>query len=75
MSDILKWCHSNGKQLWEFGEKNEREEMWKFLAEIWEVMDSCIKNGLLRDEVLPGGLKLPRKAANAISLWQFGLTY
>jgi L-serine dehydratase len=63
LSDILKWCHSNGKQLWEFVEENEGEGIWEFLAEIWEAMDLSIKNGLSREGVLPGGLRLPRKAA------------
>jgi L-serine dehydratase len=63
LGDILKWSHSNGKQLWEFVEENEGEGIWEFLAEIWEAMDSCIKNGLAGEGVLPGGLRLPRKAA------------
>jgi L-serine dehydratase len=62
MKDILHWCNSEGNQLWEFVEHHEGPEIWSFLEEIWEVMKESIKNGLDKEGVLPGGLKLPRKA-------------
>ncbi|MCG6187729.1 L-serine ammonia-lyase [Maribellus maritimus] len=62
MDEILKWCNSNGKQFWEYVIEYEGEEIWSFLEEVWDVMESSIKNGLEKDGVLPGVLKLPRKA-------------
>lgn len=62
MDEILKWCNSNGKQFWEYVIEYEGEEIWSFLEEVWDVMESSIKNGLEKDGVLPGILKLPRKA-------------
>ena len=62
MEDILNWCHDNGKQLWEFVEEHEGEEIWGFLGEVWDVMQDSIKSGLSKEGVLPGSLKLPRKA-------------
>ncbi|MEN8117481.1 MAG: L-serine ammonia-lyase [Bacteroidota bacterium] len=62
MEDILNWCNQNGKQLWEYVEDHEGEEIWDFLEEIWDVMLTSIKNGLSKEGVLPGILKLPRKA-------------
>ena len=62
MADILDWCHQNGKQLWEYIEEYEEENIWEFLEEVWSIMESSIKRGLSGDGVLPGGLKLPRKA-------------
>ena len=32
------------------------------LARIWSVMDGCIERGLVGDGVLPGGLKVARRA-------------
>lgn len=62
MDDILKWCNTNGKQFWEYVLEYEGAGIWNFLEEVWEVMESSIKNGLEKDGVLPGVLKLPRKA-------------
>lgn len=62
MADILDWCHTNGKQLWEYVEEYEDDDIWDFLEEIWKVMEDALKRGLSNEGVLPGGLKLPRKA-------------
>ena len=62
MTEVLDWCNTNGCQLWEYVEAFEGAEIWNFLSDVWEVMQSSIKSGLSRDGVLPGVLKLPRKA-------------
>ncbi len=62
MGDILAWCNQNGKQIWEYVEEFEGTNIWDFLEEIWAVMTESIKQGLNEEGVLPGGLKLPRKA-------------
>ncbi len=58
----MHWCNQNGKQYWEFVEDYEGESIWGFLEEVWEVMQESIRRGLKKDGVLPGVLKLPRKA-------------
>jgi len=62
MEEILNWCNQNGKQFWEYVLEFEGEGIWQFLDEVWDVMLSSIKKGLDQDGVLPGSLKLPRKA-------------
>ena len=62
MTEVLDWCNTNGCQLWEYVEAFEGAEIWNFLSDVWEVMQSSIKSGLSREGVLPGVLKLPRKA-------------
>ncbi|MBT6764166.1 MAG: serine dehydratase, partial [Prolixibacteraceae bacterium] len=62
MEEILTWSNLNGKQFWEYVAEYEGEGIWEFLAEAWKVMQASIKNGLNGQGVLPGGLKLPRKA-------------
>lgn len=64
LDDILKWCHENGKQLWEFVEDHEGPEIWDFLKEVWKVMDDAISRGMKKEGILPGGLMLPRKASS-----------
>lgn len=41
--------------------RNEAETKSKLL-EIWAVMQDCVKNGLQQDGILPGGLKVQRRA-------------
>jgi L-serine dehydratase len=41
------------------------EEIRAGLLEIWEVMRGCVARGLTREGLLPGGLKVRRRAANS----------
>ncbi|MEU5106819.1 L-serine ammonia-lyase [Streptomyces sp. NPDC021354] len=50
----------------------ENEKAWRTeaeiragLLEIWRVMRSCVERGLSREGILPGGLKVRRRAATA----------
>ncbi|MBR5864401.1 MAG: L-serine ammonia-lyase [Alistipes sp.] len=63
IEDILAWCDREGKTLWEYVEDSEGEEIWEYLKMIWAQMSKTIDNGLNNDGVLPGGLKVPRKAS------------
>lgn len=64
MADILYWCQENGKQFWEYVQDHENEDFWPYLAEVWKVMQKSIKRGLENEGVLPGSIKLPRKASS-----------
>ena len=63
MSDIQKWCYDNGRSYWEYVEKCEGEDIWDFLDTVWQTMKQSIQKGLSHEGVLPGPLKLQRKAA------------
>jgi L-serine dehydratase len=65
MRRILDYCDSEGMQLWEFVLQFEGPEIMDFAGEVWSVMEQSVENGLNAEGVLPGGLKLPRKA------WQY----
>ena len=62
LQEIMDWCNQNGKQYWEYVEEFEGQEIWLFLEEVWVTMRESIARGLTRDGVMPGILKLPRKA-------------
>ncbi len=64
MDDILDWCNRNEMQFWQYVEEFEGREIWDFLEEVWKVMLDSIQRGLATDGSLPGGLRLPRKAAS-----------
>lgn len=61
--EILAWCDREGKTLWEFVQDYEDDDIWEYLEKIWKSMMQTIDNGLNNDGVLPGGLKVARKAS------------
>jgi len=62
MNAILKHCAHSGQSFWEYVEDQEGSDIWNFLNEVWQGMQSAIERGLQTEGVLPGGLGLPRKA-------------
>ena len=62
LTDILDRCDSTGQAFWEYVEECEGNDIWFFLREIWGAMRATVKRGLKAEGVLPGGLKVPRKA-------------
>lgn len=64
MSEILEWCADNGKALWEYVEEYEGQEIWEYLAKVWQVMQDAVHRGIDAEGCLPGGLNLARKAAS-----------
>ncbi len=64
MKDILKHARKTGKALWEYVEDCEGQGIWDYLEEVWYVMKHTIANGLENEHVLPGDLRLPRKASS-----------
>lgn len=63
LADIKQWCYDNGRSFWEYVEKCESKDIWDYLDMVWQTMKQSIKNGLDHEGVLPGPLKLQRKAA------------
>lgn len=63
ISEIKDWCYREGKTYWEYVEDCEGKEIWDYLDNIWTVMCETIERGLNNDGVLPGGLKVARKAS------------
>ena len=62
LEDIKKWCEEHGMSYWEYVEKCEGPEIWEYLEEIWNVMTAAVERGIEHEGVLPGALKLRRKA-------------
>ena len=63
IQEIKQWCYDEGKTYWEYVEQCEGPEIWDFLDNIWTVMCETVQRGLNNDGVLPGGLKIARKAS------------
>ena len=60
IADFCKWRYID--TLSSYVELNEGEEIWDFLATVWQTMKQSIAEGLNREGVLPGGLNVQRKA-------------
>ena len=68
IEEILKWCQAEGKTFWEYVEDYEGHDIWEFLSMIWTTMCETIERGLNNEGVLPGGLKVRRKASTIYGL-------
>lgn len=64
MSEIIKWCLEEGCTLVDYVEKYEGKEIFTYLEEVWRQMQESVEIGLKTEGVLPGALKLARKASS-----------
>lgn len=65
--DILRHCKEQGLPISSLVWKNElalrsKQEISDYLAKIWQTMDDCIEHGLHTEGLLPGPLKVIRRA-------------
>ncbi|MEN4849935.1 L-serine ammonia-lyase [Pantoea agglomerans] len=67
--DLLAHCRESGLSLSGLVMKNElalhsRDEIHAYFTNIWQTMQACIDRGLNTEGVLPGPLRVPRRAAS-----------
>lgn len=62
LTEILQYLDENGLTFWEYVQEFEHAEIWNYLAEVLAVMKKSVEDGLNEEGVLPGGLRLRRKA-------------
>ena len=60
IADFCKWRYI--EKLSDYVELNEGEGIWELLSEVWQTMKNAINDGLNTTGILPGGLKVQRKA-------------
>ncbi len=66
--ELLKHCKNTSKRICEIVLENEKTyhdeaTIFEQLENIWQVMQSCVKKGCEKDGILPGGMKVKRRAA------------
>ena len=64
MREVLNWCKNEGCTLVDYVLAHEKPDILDYLSEVWEQMQQTVKNGLENEGVLPGTLKLARKASS-----------
>lgn len=62
--EIKKYCIKNNKTLYDYVYETEDEKFKDFLKEVWEAMKASINLGLEVEGVIPGKLKVQRRAKN-----------
>lgn len=67
--DILKHCSDNGLMLSTVMLENEialngKEAVSAYLENVWKTMQACIEHGIHTEGILPGPLRVPRRAAS-----------
>lgn len=62
LEDIKNWCQNHGISYWEYVEQCEGPEIWDYLETVWNTMCAAVERGIEHEGVLPGVLKLRRKA-------------
>ncbi|MFC8098211.1 L-serine ammonia-lyase [Streptomyces sp. NPDC057363] len=67
--ELLRLARETGLSISALMLENERawrdeDEIREGLLEIWRVMRACVERGMSREGILPGGLKVRRRAAN-----------
>lgn len=73
--DVLNACHENGLSISSLILKNEsalhgKDAVLAHLDLIWQTMNACIERGLHTEGLLPGPLKVPRRAASLYRMLQ-----
>ncbi len=62
LGEILEYADKNGLTLWEYVQQFEQSDIWDYLKEVVDVMRASVEEGINDEGVLPGGLRLRRKA-------------
>ena len=61
-AEIAALCKKEGIRLSDYVIMREGEEIYEFLSKVWATMTHAIHEGLTTSGILPGGLKVERKA-------------
>jgi L-serine dehydratase len=66
-ADLLHIGNETGLSVWQIALENEKSwhseaEIVEYLQLVWQTMESCVKRGLQTEGILPGGLKVRRRA-------------
>lgn len=64
MAEVMKWCLDEGCTFVDYVEKYEGKEIYNYLEKVWGKMQEAVERGLETEGVLPGALKLTRKASS-----------
>ncbi len=62
MDEVIAACARQGVPMWQLVEDAEGPDIWDYLRTVYATMMAAVNRGLAADGVLPGGLRLARRA-------------
>lgn len=62
MTSLIEWCRRTGRPYWDLVWEKEEDDFQDYLFMVWETMQDAVQSGLNTQGVLPGELRLSRKA-------------
>jgi len=65
--ELMDLCKEHGLKISQLVMENEKafrseDEIKRNLRDIWDVMHTCVKEGIAKEGIMPGGLEVPRRA-------------
>ncbi len=61
-SEIAAYCKEKNIRLSDYIEEREGNDIWNYLAEVWDTMSHAVNEGIRTSGILEGGLNVERKA-------------
>src|SRR5262249_19098452 len=71
-AELLSLCKQSGLEIWEVALTNEKAwrpvgDIRQYVERVWQTMEDAIDRGLGTEAILPGGLKVRRRAPHLAS--------
>jgi L-serine dehydratase len=66
-AEIAAYCKTRNIRLSEYVRRTEGDEIFDYLADVWDAMQASALEGLSKTGVLPGGLNVERRAQELIN--------
>lgn len=66
-AEIAAYCKARNIRLSEYVRRMEGDEIFSYLAEVWDAMQASVLEGLSKTGVLPGGLGVERRAQELVN--------
>ena len=70
MGEIIKYVRKNNLTLIDYIKAFEDDEFFDYLEYIFNVMEECVKSGLVKTDIIPGPLQLKRKSFEMYKKYQ-----
>lgn len=67
MGDIVNFCKKEGISFYDYVKKFEDDDIEEYFANVLKVMDEAVERGLSTEGLLPGSLRVKRKAKDMLS--------
>ena len=62
LTEIRKYCEKRNMRLYDYVFEREGAEIYDYLATVWQTMKEAVDRGVRQSGLLPGGLKVERRA-------------